>query len=44
MNKNYQKPALDVEKFEVEDVITASGTGELDDHEGLSVVVDVDFN
>lgn len=43
MNSNYQKPALDVEKFEVEDVITLSA-GDYDDQEGLSVVTDVDFN
>ncbi len=39
---NYQKPALDVEKFDVEDVITAS-TGFLD-QETISVVTVVDFN
>ena len=40
----YQKPVLDVEKFEIEDVITSSAPGELDDHEYLTVVTVVDFN
>ncbi len=43
MNSNYQKPALDVEKFEVEDVITSSSS-HIDENENLSVVTVVDFN
>ena len=42
MNSNYQKPALDIEKFEVEDVITRSN--KVEDGDVLSVVTVVDFN
>ena len=46
--KKYQKPAIDVEKFDVADVITASSAVVNDptppDSEGLEIVTVVDFN
>lgn len=48
--KKYQKPALDIERFDVEDVITVSATVDKDpgilDSEvlGTSAPIIVDFN
>lgn len=44
MNSNYQKPALKIEIFEVEDIITASAPFPVEDFEKLDIDAEEEDN